>query len=1173
MRLTRVRIYGFKTFAEKTEFSLDGGVIAVVGPNGCGKSNLVDAILWGLGEGSIKHLRASSSQDVIFSGSQNRKPVGYAEVSLCFDNEDGTLPIDAAEVWITRRLTRGGDSDYSINRQSCRLKDILELLADSGLGRAGYAIVGQKEIDQALAASAEDRRAWIDEAAGVQRYRARKVESLRRLASAKDSLSRVDDIITELDSQREPLREEAEVAVRFKQLDSALREVEIGLLIRDFCNAVHELQNLEEKISQSAGLVERERTTAHQLEQELEGDQEKVRSLDSQIDRTRALHQEQMTLQERTEANVKITEEKISSLTAQEKNLKEDATTVSNRLGEATKDAELTKQEAASELELFEKIQSESAGASSESKKLSDDLKLAEKQLQEAREKKTLRMKWEAEKEAQQGRVKQLQREVSGIEKSLPQLLRDIDTAQKEFGLASAELVTLDEDLARLQTQIEAIKKEEDKEASVLRDSLSERASLEGRRRGIEATLDAHEGLSQGSRAVLEARDRGLIKGNFESVADAIDVDKEYSLAIETALGASANDLIVDNDYEAKEAVQWLKQNRAGRCTFQPISLMRRQEPSSELRRVLNERGVINRASALVNCDRRVEPVIESLLGRIVIVDTIDDALKLARTSGWSRMVTLDGEVVHSSGAVTGGQSQRQGYGIVQRRADLAEIEKEIAQIDKLIAGADKRKQERLKLIAENEGHIADAKERRKIAKEPADEAEQLVKALEGEHRDAERQLNKAKHELEQIEKASAGGIEDVDISEFEKSRDQALHLVASKSADAEQAEIRLREAQERVRQAQIRQYAADKRLESARDAEVHRERRLENLGPEREKLAQQVQELRRGAEGHAAEKQTLMVKLTEITRERRELSESMQSRQEGLKNARDNVMALSEANHQNELSRARAETKRATLAERLMDAYGLNESDALAQENMHEVPADAQTVVGRLRREIKAMGDVNTGAIEAYERLSERLESLSLQRDDILNGIQQVEASISELDKLTRDRFVSTFEAVRAEFSVMFTRLFGGGAASIELTDANKVLESGVDIEVQLPGKKRQPLQLLSGGERSLCASAFLFALLKVKPAPLVVLDEVDAPLDGRNVERFANTLEEFSKTIQFIVITHNPATIEIAPNWLGVTMQEPGISTLVPAKLPDSKAVVQHESAIPIGAQISSN
>ena len=1164
MRLTRVRIFGFKTFAEKTEFGLDGGVIAVVGPNGCGKSNLVDAILWGLGEGSIKHLRASSSQDVIFSGSQNRKAVGFAEVSLCFDNEDGTLPIDANEVWITRRLTRGGDSDYSINRQSCRLKDVLELLADSGLGRAGYAIVGQKEIDQALAASAEDRRGWIDEAAGVQRYRTRKIESLRRLVSARDSLSRVDDIIHELDSQREPLREEAEIAARFKQLDAALREVEVGLLIRDFCSAVHELQILEEKISNSANLVARERTSATRVEKELEEGTERIQTLDREIEKTRSSHQEQMTLQERAEANVKITEEKISSLIAQERNLKEDASTISNRLSESTKEASLAKVEAAGELELLEKIQSESAGASSESKKLSDDLRLAEKALNDAREKKTLRMKWEAEREAQEGRSKLLQREISGIEKSVPKLVQEIETARKEYDLASGSIGDFDAEISRLQTTIEEIKREEDREASVLRESLAERASLEGRRRGIEATLDAHEGLSQGSRAVLEARERGLIKGSFESVADSIDVDKDLSLAIEIALGASANDLIVDTDQEAKQAVQWLKENRAGRCTFQPISLMRRQDVNSDLRKLLNEKGVINRASELVRCDARVLPVIESLLGRIVIVDSIDDALKLARTSGWNRMVTLDGEVVHSSGAVTGGLSQRQSYGVVQRRADLAEMEKEIAQIDKVIAGADKRKQDRVQKIAENEALLVANREARKEAKEPADEAEQLLRALEEEYRDADRQLNKARHEVELIEKAKLGGIDDVNIVEFERIRDECLKTLASKSANVEQAEMRLREAQERTRQAQMRQYAAEKRLESAQEAELQRGRRLVNLGPERDKFRSQVEGLRTEAENHSKERQALMVSLTALTMEKRELSEKNQQLQEDLKNARANAMALSEANHQNELSRARSETKRATLAERLMDAYALSETDALAQETMHEVPGDAQSVVSRLRREIKAMGDVNTGAIEAFERLNERFETLSLQRDDILNGIEQVEASIHELDKLTRDKFVTTFEAVRNEFSVMFTKLFGGGSASIELTDPNKVLESGVEIEVQLPGKKRQALQLLSGGERSLCASAFLFALLTVKPAPLVVLDEVDAPLDGRNVERFAATLEEFSKTIQFIVITHNPSTIEIAPNWLGVTMQEPGVSTLVPAKLPGSKAVVQHEAAI---------
>ena len=1152
MRLTRVKIFGFKTFADRTEFSLEGGVVAVVGPNGCGKSNLVDAILWGLGEGSIKHLRASSSQDVIFSGAQARKQVGYAEVSLCFDNEDGTLPIDASEVWVTRRLTRAGDSEYSINRQSCRLRDVVELMADSGLGRAGYAIVGQKEIDQALAASAEDRRGWIDEAAGVQRYRTRKLESLRRLNTARDSLSRVDDILRELEAQREPLEDEAEQAKRFKSLSASLQEVEIGLLIRDLCSALNELKALEEKLKSSGGIVDEENRRVEELEKRHRVLQTQIQELETSMEHARVAQQTAASGLERAVANIKVLEERLTSLANQEKSLEEDSETIEKRLQEAETDLAEARIEADASRIALETIQSDSAGASSEAKELSAQLTAIEKQLNEAREQKVRRLKWEAEQEASAERAKLLQREIGGIEKSLPDINEGIDGAQKEFDEADQTLKTVTDGIAAFKTEIAEINRVEEEEASRLRNSLAEQASLEGRKRGIEATLDAHEGLSQGSRAVIEASERGILQGRYESVADAVEVDREYSLAIETALGASANDLIVDHESDAKRAVAWLKENRAGRCTFQPIPLMRPQDPSNEFRRVLNERGVVGRASDLVDCENRVRPVIDSLLGRVIIVDTLDDALRLAKTSGWNRLVTVDGEVVHNSGAVTGGQNQRQGYGIVQRKSDLAEIERELEELQKLVAGADKRKAKRAQQVEMIRAQTAESELVRRAAEEPVKEALSFLRTLQDELKDAERQLAKARGELEQIQRAAGTSIEDVDIPAIESERDAIIHQLASKSADAEQAETRLREAQERARSAQTRQYAAEKRLESAKDADKHRGRRLENLGPEREKASAQIEIHRQEAEKFEADRGHAMVRLTHLSKERREKQEEAQAAADQARQGRDNVLALGQANHQAELSRARAETRRATTAERLMDAYGLTEEDAVAQEGVHEIPDDAQQLAGRLRREIKAMGDVNVGAIEAFERLTERLESLGAQREDTMNGIVQVEASIKELDKLTRDKFVNTFNAVRDNFAVMFTRLFGGGSAELSLTDPDNVLETGVDIVVQLPGKKRQPLQLLSGGERSLCASAFLFALLKHKPAPLVVLDEVDAPLDGRNVERFAEALLEFSEFIQFITITHNHTTIAAAPTLLGVTMQEPGVSTLVPMRLP---------------------
>jgi chromosome segregation protein len=1164
MRLKRVKIFGFKTFADKTEFSLDGGIVAVVGPNGCGKSNLVDAILWALGEGSVKHLRASTSQDIIFSGAEKRKALGYAEVSLCFDNEDGTLPIDSSEVWITRKLTRNGDSDFSINRQSCRLRDILELLADSGLGRAGYAIVGQKEIDQALSASADDRRSWIDEAAGVQRYRARKVESLKRLDSTRNSLTRVDDIIRELENQREPLEEEAEIARRYKSLVTSLTEVEIGLLIRDFCGAVRELGELEERLSNSSKTLESEQYKASQLDEQAKVIAAEVSDIESRMDDLRAQQQAALTNLERAEANVKITEERIASLDTQESSLTEDATNLAERVEEAKIELAQTESENQEATTLLNQIQAESAGASQESQTLTKELREAENALNRAREQKNRRLKWEAEQEAAQNRLRLLKRELEGALKALPDIQMAVAEADQSVAEAKTNVDSIQISIQENQTRSDEIQKQIEKDAANLRQALAERASLEGRIRGIEATLDAFEGLSQGSRAVLEAAERGLLQGRYEAVGGALETDKEYSLAIETALGASSNDLIVDHESDAKKAISWLKENRAGRCTFQPIPLMRPSEVHSELRRILNERGVVGRASELVDCEPRVRPVIDSLLGRIVIVEELDDALKLAKTHGWTRMVTLDGEVVHSSGAVAGGQTNKQTYGIVQRKADLAELEKQLDGIEKTLAGSEKKRKELEAKLSTHSEELEKLKLKEREARGPLVDALDFLNSMQGELKDAERQVRKSETEIQEIEKAAQTGIEDIDVATFESRREELLMQVASKSADVEQAVVRLREAQERMRQTQSRLYASKKRLEMATEAHQSRGKKLENLGPERERLQQQIVHFRAESARFDGEKARAMVALSELNEQRNEKRQQSFQLNEEAKAARENVMALGHANHQSELSRARAETKRATVAERLLEEYSLTEQDALAQEGLHEVAPDAQLIVSRLRREIKAMGDVNVGAVEAYEKLTERYETLTLQRDDILKGIEQVEASISELDKLTRDRFLNTFEEVRKHFSVYFTRLFGGGQASIELTDSQRILESGVEIVVQLPGKKQQPLQLLSGGERSLCASAFLFSLLTAKPAPLVVLDEVDAPLDGRNVERFAEALLELSQQIQFIVITHNPTTIEVAPNLLGVTMQDRGVSILVPAKLPESKAVVIEQSAI---------
>lgn len=1152
MRLKRVKIFGFKTFADKTEMNLDGDIIAIVGPNGCGKSNFVDAILWGLGEGNARQLRAQHNQDVIFNGSSKRKPLGYSEVTLLFDNEDGFLPIQTPEVAITRKLSRSGDSDYSINRQSCRLRDILDLLADSGLGRSGYAIVGQKEIDQALAASAEDRRGWVDEAAGVQRYRARKIDSLKRLSAAHDHLSRVNDILTEIESQREPLREEAEVAKRYKVAVNSLREVESGLLIKEIASAVHDVEEQEKAIERALKLIDEEGARADSIDRQVKKIGEKISLVEQEMDTIRGLQQGALTALERAEATIRLCEQKLESLSDLEANLGEEAESSRKRIVEAETDLENARKEHKEEDEAFDRLKEEFAGAGDEAKKLGDDLKALEKRLDEARELNNQKLKLEAEASHRKQRRKEVRREIEGIKESVPELDQAVADAQAAYKEKSDIVKSAEDRVIEARKGLQRFSQEDERDAQAIRKVLAEKAAMEGRRRGIEATIDTHEGLNQGARAVMEACEQGMLRGNYVPVGEAVEVQKEYAVAIETALGGSSNDLMVEHESDAKHAIELLKKHRLGRATFQPIPLMRPVNVNFDLKQVLNEKGVIGRASQLVDCEPKYIPVIESLLGRVVIVEDIDVALRLAKTSGWSRMVTLEGEVAHGSGAVSGGQSAKQGFGLVQRKAEMVEITNQIKALDRTIEEAEGRVHARKRERAKIDDEIAKIEDERLALVDDAEEAREWMQSLNDERTTTVRSLQKLESELAQLEAIEAAAIPEVDLAAIESERDALLKSVASRSADAEQAEERLREAESRLRQAQSRVYHAERRVEASIESAKTREAKVENINPERERIIRERENACKERDKAKQDKADADVRLEKAQEDKKSQLEESYKLTEEAKAARANAQSCGDMAHQAELQRARADSKRASSLQRLYEEYSVSEEEALEMAPNVDVPDDASTVVSRLRREIKGMGDVNVGAIEAFERLTERSDQLTGQKADIEEGMQQVEASIRELDKLTRERFTTTFQKLQAEFTVMFAKLFAGGEGFINLTDPDNILESGIEIDVQMPGKKKQRLELLSGGERALCAASFLFSLLKVKPSPLVVLDEVDAPLDGRNVERFVEALKEFKDICQFIVITHNPTTIEAAPVWLGVTMNEPGVSTLVPARVP---------------------
>lgn len=1123
----------------------------MVGPNGCGKSNIVDAILWGLGEPKPRNLRAANQQDIIFGGSQHRKPLGYAEVSLHFDNEDGSLPIDAAEVVITRRINRDGESEYSINKQSCRQKDLYDLLADSGLGKAGYAIVGQKEIDAALLASAEERRAWIDEAAGVQRYRAKRVESLRRLEQTREHLERVEDILREIERQRGPLEEEAAIAREYKQLTAQLAEIESALMVHELRDATVQLREVEARLANGTAQGGKLGQALTNVQAQIEELGEQLADAERKMDALRDLQRRSLADRERAASGIALAEEKLRGLDELESSLHLDQDAEGQRVALLQADLESAGTELEAAREALSGLDQESNQRATVRLDLQGALKENQARLDAARQALRLKERWESEKELFSRRRRELERELAGIEKSRPDLelaLREAATALQEAEAALAEVrVASESDQVEVEEAREQLRSLDDE----IRRLSIERGSLDGRRKGLEATLEAHEGLSQGSRAVLALVEAGELEDVYQAVGLSLEADPDLALAIETALGGAVHDLIVPSERDAKRAIEVLKSRRLGRATFQPVTLMRPRRDDPELGSILGRRGVLGIAADLVRCDAFCRPVIESLLARTLIVETIDDALALAKTRGWSKLVTLDGEIVHASGAVSGGVAARQGSGIVQRKAELDSIE---AELGKIVRTLEAKEQQKVRLAEQEEQvreRLAAGQAVLKERQQAESEARRWMTGLQEEWSQLEKGRDRAEKEIAQMPSLEAPP-EPEPIEPLEADRQRITEELGAIQALIEQSTAQAAQAQGRVQTAEMRLAEVQRRQHLELSAGQGRTKRLEFIAQDRAKAQAEIEQLR-VALAEATEQEALHAdRLSEATQSRQGLLESNFQLSEQAKELEAQTKDIGALMHRSELERARLETRRATARERLLEAYEIDEEAAMAMAETVEVDPEASVLVPKLRREIRGMGDVNVGAIEAFDRLTERHAELDAQRQDVLESEAQIHSAMKELDQLTSVKFKETFDQVSVEFEAIFQRLFGGGEGKLLLSQPDNILETGVEIEVQPPGKTRKRLELLSGGERALAASALIFALLKAKPSPLVIFDEVDAPLDGRNVERFLEAMRGFYGSTQFLCITHNNLTIEAAPIWFGVTMQEPGVTTVIPYRGP---------------------
>ena len=1184
MRLKRLTLHGFKTFADKTVIEFVPGVTCIVGPNGSGKSNLLDALVWCLGEQKASTVRATRNQDVIFAGSSKRKPMGMAEVSLTVDNEDRFLPLDFNEVTVTRRVYRDGESEYFINKTACRLKDIAELFFDTGVGRGAYAIVSQSEIDAILSAKPETRRELFEEAAGIKKYRVRKREAERKLENTDANLVRVRDILSEISAQVEPLRRQAETAERFIGLSDRLREIEVGVLAADYTRLTGEHNALLVQARQAAaeseqlGLeiiskedevlaarhdlsaAEKHRDDARQQVSELRTDVQNIQSrIDIAAERRKASEATIASLETDIEATETSREQILAERIAKDTAVTEKTTLfneATQNLQRADQSARETEQQLAATVRAL-------AGQEA------DYIALARKLASQKSELKALEERIALRKGSSQS-----------LQVKVGDLRSEVDTSDIAIVTAEAQVTTLKETEVSLRTQLEAAR------TSTLADIVSQReeafrtgnelqrsiAGLESRLMVLEETEAALEGYFAGVKAVMRGQEDGDIQGRFDVFADVIRVPQDYETAIEVALGASLQDIVTDTERNAKAAIRWLNETRSGRATFLPLDELRDVAVPDTLRLAGRQHtGVLGSAADLVEYDADVAVAVRMHLARVLVVDDLDTATNVSRKIGrdWARIVTLGGEVVVPTGAITGGRAGKQGPNLLARKREIAELGE---RLDVSLKRLDAARASVERLAAE-EGTL-----RGQLAKVEA-QLNETVASIRGAQAGvsaaklaAEKVAREAKAHEQQLQinvdegnaaKLSAA-ISDADLSDegAQATREDFVKRQASLSLKRDEQ----REAS--------RQLAADVATLRAEVDGLKRERhRLDELlarnQTDTEFRAKRIAEARRVlAEDDrvAGERTDALVAAKKRLQSAVEVAESADKKRDALRTLTDTQhkvmqdlhLAMQKATGVEQAAKiriARLETQIDTVVQRLQVEYELHPDAAVALTGGDAPPKDIAQEIARLRREIKALGTVNVGAIEEYAKVSERFTFLTEQQDDLVNAKKTLLGAISEIDQSTVGVLEQTYKQVGEAFRRYFARLFGGGTTDLVLTDPDNILDSGVEIHAQPPGKRRQNLALLSGGERALTATALLFAFLEVRPAPFCVLDEVDAPLDGLNVEKFADLVKDFGTKSQFVLITHNATTMEAAPLWFGVTMQEPGVSRGLSLKVPEQQ------------------
>lgn len=1179
MLLKRLELQGFKSFADKTVLDFMDGTTAVVGPNGSGKSNISDAIRWVIGETSAKSLRGSNMQDVIFTGTQTRKGVNYAEVSLVLDNSNHDFNVDFDEVVVTRRLFRSGESVYRINNSNCRLKDVHELFMDTGLGRDGYSMIGQGNVSQILSTKAEDRRAIFEEAAGVSKYKYRKEEAIRKLSHVDENLVRISDISNELEAQLGPLERQSVKARKYlelygdmKQLDIDLSAVALGRNKADTEKAKKLLSDTEEELADvQSKETENERLMSRLYEESDKSDAEKnetnerlsenearisaaandislyrnnIKNNNSNIDRIRRENEELKKRNEdrtrhieETEAKIKECETELSELDSQLSGARSASGEYEASLGGidehisklrseffARENEMASLRERANGIEnLRASFLDRRAAVNAEISTHKEGIEQTKRQIEENT----------AETEKKRKKLGELTDAVSGFEKSR-------DEAQERFAELGKKMSAMQVD----------------------------RNSKESKRRILEGLENDYAGYAKSVKAVLTSKElKGL--SIYGTVSGLIDVNRQYVLAIETALGGAMQNIIVGSEEDAKAAIAYLRKTRGGRATFLPVSSVKGRGLDNAAQ-ISRSKGFIGIASELITHDKRYDGIFASLLGRVVVVDNIDNAIALSRNFGYRfKTVTLDGDVLNAGGSMSGGSVNKQS-GFLSRATEIKELTAELAELSREMKKMSEERQDAendlalaenqlgsfVPLVREYEDELLRLENTRKLLVESLEKSEGT--SFEAELEQIETQLRETADEVAGlIANVSSLKTKNTELeNEIERLTEKRSELLERRGeADSEAERISSQAAAIRSDIAAMRQSIASSyaEIDRSKDENARRSEELAELTRLNAECEKNIEEKNKALESSKELSEKIRARLRELDENKKRIAERIESSRGANKDITNRIIEL-----QRELTRienrvVKLEGDRDSTLSRLWDDYELSYNELTEQCREIAEPGEAAERLSELKKKIKALGSVNMDSIEEYKSVKERYEFMTSQKKDLEKSKNDLTAMITSMEELIKEHFGEQFKEINKAFGEVFTELFGGGSGELRLSDSENILTSGIEIEVQLPGKGKQNINLYSGGEKSFIAIALLFAILRIKPPPFCILDEIDAALDDVNVSRFATYLKNYTDRTQFIVITHRRGTMEAASILYGVTMQESGVSKLLSLKIDD--------------------